>query len=122
MAKRTGLTKRLEMEKAERPLDILIRDKEEDNIDRYMELKQVKRKTFVLDPLTIEAIRIFSFESDRGISEMILDMFLKYIPEDVWVRARKKIIKFEETPLDYLEDLPKLDIDSIYYHPYKQNK
>lgn len=128
MGKRQGLNRRLELEKMDRPLDALLGEKKEaeeerkERIDRYMQYKVPTRKTFLLDPITIAAIKIFAFESDKGISQLIMDMFLKYIPEDIWVRARGKVIDIEETPTDYLEELEKLTIDDIYYHDYKVKK
>lgn len=121
MGKRNGINKRVELENMNRPLDALIVPKE-NNKDRYMVYKVPTRKTFLLDPITIAAIKIFSYESDRGISQLAMDMFLKYIPEDVWVKARNKVVDIEETPVDYLEELEKMTIDDIYYHDYKVKK
>lgn len=86
---------------------------------RYMKYKTPTRKTYVLDPITIEAFRIFAYENRKTFSEAITDMMLKYIPREMWIEARNNVIDIEETPKDYLEKLKKLDINSIYYHPYK---
>lgn len=124
--RRNGLADRLEKEVPKRPIEALIRPKEEieaellkaeeENRNRFMAYKTPVRKTFLLDPITIEAIRIFTFKNRKGLSEAMLDMLLRYIPVDVWTEARNNIIDIEETPKDYLEHLEKLDIDSIYYH------
>ena len=89
---------------------------------RYLKYKTTARKTFVLDPISNEAIRIFAYENRKGLSEVITDMLLKYIPREMWAEARNNIIDIEETPKDYLEDLKKLDINSIYYHQRKIDK
>lgn len=89
---------------------------------RYMSYKVATRKTFLMDPISIEALRIFTFENRKGLSEAIIDMCLKYIPREIWAEARNNVIDIEETTVDYLEDLKKLDIDSIYYHPRKADK
>ena len=124
--KRVGLSDRMQHEVKKRPLEALIRPKEEvekdslkaeeENRNRFMAYKVPTRKTFLLDPITIEAIRIFTFRNRKGLSEAMMDMLLKYIPADIWTEARGNIIDIEQTPADYLEDLEKLDIDSIYYH------
>lgn len=135
-AKRAGLSNRLEEEKAapvSRPIDALIKPKEEKekerkqereeiekkNRERYLSYKKPMRKTFLFDPLTIEAIRLFTFKNRKGMSNAMMDMLLRYIPPEIWIEARNNIIDAEQTPADYLEDLEKLDIDSIYYHDYK---
>lgn len=86
---------------------------------RYKSYKEPTRKTFLLDPISIEALRIFTFENRKGLSEAIVDMLIKYIPREIWTEARNNIIDIEETPKDYLDSIKKLDIDSVYYHPYK---
>ena len=127
--RRNGLNDRLAQEAKARPIEALIRPKAEIEEEKkkaaeelqasYMAYKTAIRKTFVLDPITIEAIRIFTFRNRKRLSEALLDMLLKYIPADIWTEARKNVIDIDETPDDYLEDLEKLDIDSIYYHDYK---
>lgn len=129
-AKRVGINDRLEQEVKPRPIDALIRPKEDIKEDdrraeekiaaTYMAYKKAVRKTFVLDPIAIEAIRIFTFRHKRRLSEALMDMLLKCIPADIWTEARNDVIDIEETPADYLEDLEKLDIDSIYYHKRKK--
>lgn len=86
---------------------------------RYLKYKTFARKTFVLDPISNEALRIFAFKNNKKFSEVIVDMLLKYIPREMWVEARNNIIDLEETPADYLDKVKKLDINSVYYHPYK---
>lgn len=123
--KRNGLDDRINQEIKKRPIETLIRPKEEiDNEikDRYLAYKTTIRKTFVLDPITIEAIRIFTFKNRKGLSESVIDMLLQYIPKEVWIEARRNIINTEDTPDDYLEDLDVLDIDSIYYHGYSNSE
>ncbi|MEE0930560.1 MAG: hypothetical protein UIM53_06125 [Acutalibacteraceae bacterium] len=86
---------------------------------KYMSYKVATRKTFLMDPISIEALRIFTYENRKGLSEAIVDMLIKYIPRDIWREARNNIIDIEETPKDYLDKVKKLDIESIYYHQYK---
>lgn len=151
---RVGLNDRLQKDKEQRPLNALIRPREEIEAEqeiqkelskkekealakakkkkeeevekeiqkRYMSYKTAVRKTFLMDPITIEALRIFTFENRKGLSEAMVDMCLRYIPREVWTEARNNIIDIEETPADYLEDLKKLDINSIYYHQRKIDK
>lgn len=87
---------------------------------KYMSYKTHVRKTFLMDPIAIEALRIFTFENRKGLSEAIIDMMLRYIPREMWAEARNNVIDIEETPKDYLDDVKKLDIDSVYYHKRKK--
>ena len=87
---------------------------------KFMEFKTFQRKTFVLDPISNEALRIFAYQNRKKLSEVITDMLLRYIPREIWIEARQTIINIEETPQDYLDDVKKLDINSIYYHPRKK--
>ena len=150
-ANRVGLNDRLQKEKEMRPLNALIRPREEIEAEqeaekeltkrekealareqrkkeemaqkeiesRYMKYKEAARKTFVLDPISNEALRIFAYENRKKLSEVITDMLLKYIPREMWAEARNNIIDIEETPKDYLDDLKKMDINSVYYHKRK---
>ena len=125
------LTKR-EKEELARKQRKLKEDQEKAAREKYMQYKKVEnkktgrmeapRKTFVVDPISMEALRRFAFYNDKDHSEVLTDMFLKYIPREIWVEARNTVINIEETPKDYLDNLKKLDIDSIYYHPYKPNE
>lgn len=128
MAKNTrvGLTDRLAKESA-RPLNALIRSKEEIEQEKaasneeaskvFKAYKQAVRKTFLLDPISIEALRIFAYKYRKGLSETITDMLIKYIPREIWAEARNNVIDIEETPLDYFEDVQVMDIDTIYFNP-----
>lgn len=116
-----------EMTKKEKEALARAKKKKEEEVEReiqkrYMSYKTAVRKTFLMDPITIEALRIFTFENRKGLSEAMVDMCLRYIPREVWTEARNNIIDIEETPADYLEDLKKLDINSIYYHQRKVEK
>ena len=86
----------------------------------YMAFKTTTRKTFLMDPISVEALRIFTYENRKGLSEAIVDMLLRYIPREIWAEARNNVIDIEETPKDYLDDVKKLDIDSVYYHKRKK--
>lgn len=153
-SQRAGLNDKLKTREESRPLNALIRPREEIEAEqaaekeltkrekealareqrklkeaqekeakaRYLEFKTSERKTFVMDPISIEALRIFTYENRKGLSEAITDMMLKYIPREMWVEARNNVINLEETPKDYLDNLKKMDIDSVYYHPYKPNE
>ena len=117
---RAGLNDRLKKEKeaVARPIETIIRSKEEiekENKKKYLQLKKPKHKTFLLDPITIEAIRIYVFEYNVGISKMIVNMLLRYIPREIWAEARANILK-EETTVDYWSGLEELDINDIYYY------
>ena len=123
MSKRIGINKRVELKEMDRPLDALIPPQKEESLkDKCMKYKEVKRKTCVMDPVSIEALHIYSFNNRKGISQMVLDMLIRCIPEDVWTEARQIVMKDVDTPDDYLEDLEKLTIDDIYYHDYKVKK
>ena len=149
--KRSGLNDKLEQREQQRPLNALIRSREEIEKEqeqekeltkrekealarekrkkeeelqkeiekKYLAYKEMTRKTFLLDPISVEALRIFTFKNKKGLSEAALEMLIKYIPREIWVEARNNIIDIEETPEDYLDDVKKLDIDSIYYHKRK---
>ena len=124
---------RVEEQKAEEAKELTKREKEalareekkkrealeKEVAKKYLSFKEIARKTFLFDPITVEALRIFCFKHNKKLSEAVLDMFLKYIPREIWVEARNNIIDIEETPADYLDDVKKLDIDSIYYHKRK---
>lgn len=150
--KRPGLNDKLNQMETQRPLNALIRPREEIEAElnaekeltkrekealareqrkkeeqiqkeiekRYMSYKEVTRKTFVMDPISIEALRLFTFENRKGLSETIVDMLLKYIPRETWAKARNAVIDIEETPDDYLEDVKKLTLESVYYHQRKK--
>lgn len=147
---RASLKDKMESKEVKRPLDSLIRSREEIEKEqeteqvltkkekealereakkreaevqkeiekRYKAFKEPTRKTFLMDPISVEALRIFTYENRKGLSEAIVDMMLRYIPREIWTEARNNVINIEETPKDYLEGLKKLDIDSIYYHKY----
>lgn len=129
---RVGISERLSKEEKKRPLEALIRSKEEIEQEEtvsneeaakvFKSYKTAVRKTFLLDPISIEALRIFAYKYRKGLSETIIDMLIKYIPREIWVEARNNIIDIEETPADYLDDVKLLDIDSVYYHPYKPSE
>lgn len=114
--KRNGLNDRVVKEVKTRPLDALIRPKEEvekEEREKCLSYKVATRKTFLLDPITIEALRIFIFKNRKGLSESVIEMLLKYIPKEIWIEARRNVVG--ETPENYLEGLEDLDIESIYY-------
>lgn len=149
---RVGLNERLQKDKEQRPINALIRSREEIEAEqtvekeltkrekealareqkkkeealqkeiekRYMSYKTAVRKTFLMDPVSIEALRIFTFENRKGLSEAIVDMMLRYIPREIWTEARNNVIDIEETPKDYLEDVKKMTIDAVYYHQRKK--
>lgn len=150
--KRPGLNDKLNQREVQRPLNALIRPREEIEAEqaaekeltkrekealareqkkkeeqiqkeiekRYMSYKEATRKTFLMDPISIEALRIFTFENRKGLSETIVDMLLRYIPREIWAEARNNVIDIEETPKDYLEDVKKMTIDAVYYHQRKK--
>lgn len=152
MAKRIGLDDKINQREVVRPLNALIRPREEIEAElaqeqeltkrerealarekkkqeeeaekvirkKFMEFKTFQRKTFVMDPISNEALRIFAYQNRKKLSEVITDMLLRYISRDIWVEARQNIIDIEDTPKDYLEDVKKLDINSIYYHQRKK--
>ena len=79
--------------------------------------KEAVRKTFLLDPISIEALRLFAFYNRKKLSETVTDMLIKYIPREIWAEARNNVIDIEETPSDYFENVVKMDIDTIYFNP-----
>ena len=149
---RVGLSDKLKQKEEQRPLNSLIRPREEIEAEQaaekeltkrekealarekrkkeeavqkeiektYMVYKTAVRKTFVMDPISIEALRIFTYENRKGFSEAITDMLLRYIPREIWSEARNNVIDIDETPKDYLDDVKKLDINSVYYHQRKK--
>lgn len=152
--KRPGLNDKLNQMETQRPLNALIRPREEIEAElnaekeltkrekealareqkkkeekiqkeikkKYMAYKEADRKTFVLDPITNEALRIFTFKHNKGYSETIIDMLLRYIPSEMWIEARNNVIDIETTPADYLDDVKKFTIEDIYYHPRKKKE
>ena len=46
-----------------------------------------------MDPISIEALRIFTFENRKGLSEAIIDMCLKYLQG---TKINKKVINIYE--------------------------
>lgn len=123
---RKGLNDRLAKESA-RPLNALIRSKEEieqensaskkEAANIFKAYKEAVRKTFLLDPISIEALRLFAFYNRKKLSETVTDMLIKYIPREIWAEARNNVIDIEETPSDYFENVVKMDIDTIYFNP-----
>lgn len=123
MAKRIGLNDRIQKEKETptRTVGELIRSKsdiEKETREKYLSKKVATRKTFLLDPISIEALRIYTYEHRKGLSEAIIDMMLKYIPREIWREAREHVLE-QDTPEHYFNDLDKLTIDDIYYHESK---
>lgn len=123
MARRIGLNDRIQKEKEipTRTVGELIRSKsdiEKETREKYLSKKVATRKTFLLDPISIEALRIYTYEHRKGLSESIIDMMLKYIPREIWREARENVLE-QDTPDHYFNDLEKLTIEDIYYHESK---
>lgn len=85
-------------------------------------MNKTARKTFALDPISVEAMRLYTFHNRQKLSEAMVNMMLECIPKELWLEARRNIMPFIDTPDDYLDDVKKIDIDSVYYHKKKNKK